>query len=321
MPVYNTAAFVSEAIESILRQTYEDFEFIIVDDGSTDATPRILRAYAERDTRIRIVPSTHGGISTATNRGLSLARAAWIAIMHADDVALPTRLERQMQAAVVHPDVVAWGTHAFLINAGGKRLGYSGVGPTSHTEFQRMRARSGISLLLHSSTMFKREVVLAAGGYDPSWYTCEDFDLLDRMMDHGPILAIPEPLQLRRIHSQSNTVRTFFQMRLRTRYVERRRKVQDATGDHLHFEDFLDQHHAQPLAVRLREQLMNHSQYHYHKAGIYFGENRWLKTGLHLATALVANPRFVLRRVSEQQGNLRKHRLKAMQPSASSVKP
>ncbi|HRL13268.1 MAG TPA: glycosyltransferase family A protein, partial [Aggregatilineales bacterium] len=122
MPAYNAASFIAQAIESILNQTLRNFELIIVDDGSTDTTAQIIADYAARDPRIKAIQGTHRGVSAALNLGLAEARAPWIAIMHADDVALPRRLERQLACAASDPRVIIWGANGYHIGVSGKRL-------------------------------------------------------------------------------------------------------------------------------------------------------------------------------------------------------
>ncbi len=106
---YNAERYIARAVESMLAQTYTDFELIAVDDGSTDRTAAILRSCAARDARVRVIEAAHQGISGAANRGIAAARQAWIARMDADDIALPHRLERQLAAAAAAPEVVLWG--------------------------------------------------------------------------------------------------------------------------------------------------------------------------------------------------------------------
>src|SRR5687768_1555420 len=112
MPVYNGERFVSQAVDSVLGQTFRDFEFLIVDDGSTDHTPEILRAFERRDGRVRVIQNNHGGISSALTRGIDESRREWVARIDADDIALPDRFEKQMRTAAANPKVVAWGTYA-----------------------------------------------------------------------------------------------------------------------------------------------------------------------------------------------------------------
>src|SRR6476661_6105481 len=120
MPVYNAGRYVAEAVESILGQTYADFEFLIVDDGSTDRSRAILERYAARDPRIRLVSRPNTGYAAALNELLGLARGELVARMDADDVALPERLLRQVNYLRAHPEVVCVGTAVHLIDGGGR---------------------------------------------------------------------------------------------------------------------------------------------------------------------------------------------------------
>src|SRR5688572_27460772 len=106
MPVFNGQRFLAQAMNSLLAQTFHDFEIIVVDDGSTDASPAILRDYAERDSRVRVIHGDHAGISAALNRGIEASTHEWIARIDADDVASPDRFAKQIAAARANPDVV-----------------------------------------------------------------------------------------------------------------------------------------------------------------------------------------------------------------------
>src|SRR5213082_2829515 len=104
MPVYNAARFLAEAVESVLAQTFADFEFVIVDDGSTDRSPRMLQRFAEHDKRIKLIARPNTGIVGALNDGLIAAQSELIARMDADDVSHPARLEKQVQFMRENPD-------------------------------------------------------------------------------------------------------------------------------------------------------------------------------------------------------------------------
>src|SRR5579864_5984497 len=115
MGVYNAQRYVSEAIESVLNQTFGDFEFIVVDDGSTDRTPAILQEYQARDPRLKVLRIAHAGIVAAANAGLAIARAELIARADADDVCLPERFARQVSYMGDHPECVCLGSRMLLI--------------------------------------------------------------------------------------------------------------------------------------------------------------------------------------------------------------
>ena len=122
MPVYNTKRYVAEAVESILAQTFGDFEFIIIDDGSTDGSRAILERYAKQDDRIRLISRPNTGIVGARNEALGLARGELIAVMDSDDVALPERFEVQVAYLREHPECVVVGSRALIIDPDGCAL-------------------------------------------------------------------------------------------------------------------------------------------------------------------------------------------------------
>src|SRR3954464_8988356 len=122
MPAYNSSAFIREAIDSIISQTYPHFELLVCDDGSPDDTQEIVREMASRDNRIKLIVNQHGGVSRNCNVGLKMAKFPWIARLDADDVAVPDRLETQIKAAERDPKVICWGGGARLINRHGRML-------------------------------------------------------------------------------------------------------------------------------------------------------------------------------------------------------
>src|ERR1051326_9037935 len=105
MSVFNGEDFLAEAVESILAQTFRDFEFLIIDDGSSDGTPEILSRYASRDTRVQTFHQQNKGVIASLNEGLRLARGDYIARMDADDIAFACRLEKQFKFMECHSDV------------------------------------------------------------------------------------------------------------------------------------------------------------------------------------------------------------------------
>ncbi len=130
MPAYNSERYVGEAIESILTQTYSDFEFIVVDDGSTDGTLNVIESYAKRDGRIRVLRQANCGPSRARNRAVEESCCDWIAFVDHDDIARPQRLERQVEASRAKPQVVIWGTDVCEIGPAGQVLTMIQVGLT-----------------------------------------------------------------------------------------------------------------------------------------------------------------------------------------------
>ncbi len=179
MPVYNAEHYVGGAIESILTQTLADFEFLILDDGSTDRTPEILKRYAERDPRIHLVSRPNRGLVPTLNEGLALARGEFIARMDADDLALPQRFERQVAYLREHPEVLCMGGAAMEIDAAGRDLVVTRNPPDDET-IQEFLV-TGHNRLFHPTVMMRREPVLAVGGYREEMKVGQDLDLWLRL--------------------------------------------------------------------------------------------------------------------------------------------
>ena len=209
MPVYNGAAYLREALDSILAQTYKDFEFIIVDDGSTDASPDILREYASQDLRIRIVSQRNQGVPVALNAGLSIATGRYVARMDADDISFPERLEKQVRYLDVHPEVAVLGTQVINIDANGHQVKYQVRMPCDPLKV----ACRMVSLwsMYHPSVMFRKDVILSLGGYRDI-EGGEDLDLWLRVSAKAHLANLQELLFKYRFHQEQITVTKKFDL-------------------------------------------------------------------------------------------------------------
>ena len=204
MPVYNGERFLAEAIDSILTQTFSDFEFIIVDDGSTDCSPEIIQAYDERDARVSFVQLAENmGEAGARNAGIAVAKGDFIAAMDCDDISLPERLRMQVDYMEAHPDIGGVGVGAAVVYEDlTPRFTYTL--PTCHPLIL-LSMMVGGSALLYASIMVRREFFAEAGGYDPKFRSAPDFELFLRMVwENGIRYAnLPTLLYLYRRHEAS----------------------------------------------------------------------------------------------------------------------
>jgi glycosyltransferase involved in cell wall biosynthesis len=301
MPVYNCERFVGAAIESILRQTSANFEFIIVDDGSTDRSREIISSYARRDSRIRVVNKANGGIARAINQGIDAARFDWIAIMHADDIALPQRLELQMAKAKGHPNVVGWGGFAYHIDEKGKTLALSKLGPTTEDEFYTRLRQGEPILVIHTTAFIQKHSFIAAGGYDPTFQCSEDLEFFDRLSLLGPLLAIPEPIALYRIHSSSNTMKRFREQRMEIRFIYSRQRARAQGKEEPEWEDFAREYLGAPLSARLRRRIDYLAQFYYRKFGVAISEEAYVGAIRFLTLAALLSPRYAASKAWNQR--------------------
>lgn len=193
MSVYNGAATIAEAIDSILAQTEADFELIIIDDGSKDATPGILADYAQRDGRIRVVTQENAGLTRALIRGCALAQADVIARHDSDDRSLPDRFRRQL--AALTDDVVLVSCFTRWFGPGGEHLyDLQAEGETVRASLLHDDVKSIRGLTGHGTAMFRRSDYEAAGGYREAFWFAQDLDLWLRLAPRGNIVFVPEVL-------------------------------------------------------------------------------------------------------------------------------
>lgn len=199
MSVYNGEQWLGESIESILRQTYWDFEFLIVNDGSTDSSINIIEKYAETDSRIVVVDKPNTGLADSLNIGIQMAQGIWIARIDADDISLPDRLQKQLDAVRKFDNCVLVGSGISLIDEHGLIL-QTYLYPSKHSSLRGRLIRLG-PFFAHSSAFYHAETVRSVGCYRGSIYRAEDYDLWLRLVEVGKIACIGEPLVLVRQHS------------------------------------------------------------------------------------------------------------------------
>jgi len=204
MPVRDGAQWLALAIDSVLAQTFADFELLVIDDGSSDRSPEIAADHAVRDARVRLVRQDALGLVAALNRGLREAQGDLIARLDADDLARPERLARQVAAMDANPRLNLIGSWAEKIDAEGKPAGAL-TPPSDRQELRDTLART--NPFVHSSVMLRTEAARRAGGYRAAFEAAEDYDLWLRLSEHGDIAIIPEPLVLYREHGGNVTVR------------------------------------------------------------------------------------------------------------------
>lgn len=193
MPVFNQEpSYLRLATESILVQTFSDFEFIIIDDGSRDEITAILSEYSHRDERIRLLRNEkNSGIIVSLNRGIDASRGEYIARMDSDDISLENRLERQLRFLEEHPDHVLVGTNAITIDEDGRETG-SLVFPEGYRSIiDTILLRNPI---LHPTWFVKRALFEEAGRYDEDAPRIEDYEFLLRIAPKYKIANLPEKL-------------------------------------------------------------------------------------------------------------------------------
>jgi len=202
LPVFNAGRFVAEAVQSIIAQTFTDFEVVVVDDGSSDCSPEILRRLAEKDGRIRVINRPNTGIVGALNDAITLAKGELLARMDADDIALPDRFARQVAYLDNHPDCAAVGGAVVVIDGDGDEICRREVA-TDHETIDRELIESRGGRICHPTVMMRTDVVRRVGCYRQEYLWAEDIDLFLRLAEVGRLANLAEPCLKYRWHPES----------------------------------------------------------------------------------------------------------------------
>lgn len=201
MAVYDGRAYLAATMRSVLAQTYTDFEFIIIDDGSTDGVTDDLRAYAAADERVKLISRPNKGLTISLNEGLRLATAPLVARMDSDDLATPDRLAKQVAFMNAHPETVLLGGAYELIDSQGRLL-TTRRQPTDNATLQQ-NCLKGTTPVCHPLAMFRREAALDVGGYDETYTVAQDIDFWLRLGEVGEIRCLPDVILQYRMHATS----------------------------------------------------------------------------------------------------------------------
>lgn len=202
MPVYNAGDYLSASVESILNQTFDDFELIIINDGSTDSSEKNLHHFQSKDSRVRLISRENRGLIATLNEGLNYAQGQYIARMDADDIALPERFSKQVFFLNNHPDYVALGSKVLLIDPDNLPICPFST-QTDHDDIDQAHLAGKGGAICHPALMVRRYALEQVGGYRKTMKHAEDLDLFLRLAEIGKLANLPDILMHYRMHPQS----------------------------------------------------------------------------------------------------------------------
>jgi glycosyltransferase involved in cell wall biosynthesis len=202
MPVFNGQKDLAETLESVLQQTYDDWEMIAIDDGSSDRTPEILAAYGDRDRRVRVVRQDNSGITQALNAGIPHVQGEYVARLDCGDLCAPERFERQVAYLDENTEVIAVGSYAGRFVSRGLPVDVY-TPPIEHEDIDRRHIQGYSGGIAHVTAMIRTRVLREGGGYNDDFKYAQDTDLWLRLAEVGQLANIPEVLQHYRVAPQS----------------------------------------------------------------------------------------------------------------------
>jgi glycosyltransferase involved in cell wall biosynthesis len=294
MTAYNAERFLPLAVESVLRQTFADFEFVIIDDGSTDRTPEILRDYAAKDARI--VPVTHAnmGMGRSLNKGLAMVRGTWVARIDADDEMLPNRLGRQVAFINERPDVAVTATLVNFIDGRGRVLGRSQSELLSKAALDAVLRKGELIHVHHPAVLARGDVLREVGGFRPEFWPADDVDLWNRVADAGHLVQVqPEHLTNYRIHGASVCVDSSRRATRKLEWVEACARARRAGAAEPAWEQFLAACDNGSPVARFNRARRDVARAFYKAATLHYSDRRYHRLLPALAAAAVLEPEYV----------------------------
>jgi glycosyltransferase involved in cell wall biosynthesis len=293
VPVYNGMPFLPETIESLLQQTYQNFRLLVIDDGSTDKSLDYLKTLS--DPRLEIRQQKNLGLCESLNRAIKSTASEFIARLDQDDTAMPSRLQEQMDFLTQKPDYGCVLSNITKITESGKQAGTYQM-KVSDSIFDYEPEREGC--IVHSTICFRRDVVLALGGYRSETYPSDDLDLLLRLWEKSKVAVINKPLVNYRIHSKAATFKTFRTMRFKYRYVIAMSHLRQSGKPEISLAEFtqsLERTHPWTAFVQY---IRDTGLLLFRRAGLQIHEGKVVLGMFNLAIAFICHPQLVIIRLT-----------------------
>jgi glycosyltransferase involved in cell wall biosynthesis len=301
MPAYNAAAFIAEAIESVLAQTYRDFNLIVVNDGSTDDTLEIVQKYASRDRRVKMYTQANAGTAPTLNRGIDIADGEWIFLMHADDRMRPNRLERQLAFIQEHPELTVVSSLVRHIDSKGRVIGKDNSKLITPESVEKVVSANELIGISHPAVAFRKSAVLAVGGYRQAFWPAEDTDLWNRLAEKGyKILVQPEYLLDYRMHGNSASISRARLTRTKARWLKECMVHRRSGKEEPDWDSFLASLHSAPLLTRLNRGRKDMAKICYKAAVLHFAQREYPRLFINLLTAVALQPVMTLSLVASK---------------------
>ncbi|MGA3160890.1 MAG: glycosyltransferase family A protein [Terracidiphilus sp.] len=292
VPIYNGSAFLAETLSSLLTQTFNNFELLAINDGSTDNSADIVRSI--KDERVRLIQKENAGLCHTLNLGITEARAPYIARSDQDDVSFPDRLERQLRVMKDHPEAI--GLFSYVAKLGSKHSWSNKdrvvMAPGQLKEYQPIED----GCLLCSTMFIRTDALRYIGGFRQAYYPVDDWDMECRLAQTGKVLVMLEPLIYYRFQTNANTYRTYAEMREKTRwtrdsYWRRMKSLPELTLEQFRL--------SQPQDVwsRMNRFRKDSSKLHMRTAGNRYLDGHYMYAAGHLCLGVILNPADISRRL------------------------
>lgn len=298
LPVYNQENYLKETVESILNQSFKDFELLIMDDGSTDSSAMIIRQFELKDKRIKAYFGINGGKSFVTNQLVEKANSDWCVFLDADDVMLPERIEKQYRFHIANPFADASSCDCYYINEKGDMFGTQRYHGLSTIEDFKISSGKGLITCSYTGLMISKKVFIETGGLVSKFEPCEDFEFFNRLADRGYILLIiPVVLMKYRIHATAITVKKPLLVLEMVLFVEHCIQLRRSGKPEITFNEFEKMQTGKPWWKKLNRKRFAYSMIYFRNAGFSILSKKYGAFIWQITFSLVLSPAYVFKKV------------------------
>jgi glycosyltransferase involved in cell wall biosynthesis len=298
MPAHNAGRFIARAIKSVLTQTHHDLELIVIDDGSKDDTFAVASACAARDPRVKLITQPNAGIANTMNRGIELAHTEWVFCMHADDLMMPNRIERQLAFLTETPDVAVASSLVLYLNDQDEVVGRGRSPFTNPAAVQRAVENGEVIAFNHPACVLKKSAVQEVGGYRQAFWPAEDIDLWNRIVERGHRVAVQDEYLLKyRIHGSSASIGRARLMQQKAIWMEQCIACRRAGRAEPTWDQFVASRRAAAPFARFLDWRREMGRTFYQAAIHHFSTRCYRKLLPALVAAMALEPALVLSRV------------------------
>ncbi|MDC1359605.1 glycosyltransferase family 2 protein [Gammaproteobacteria bacterium] len=301
MSVYNGEKFLEKTIESVLKQTFTNFEFIISNNGSTDKTSQIIQKFKKTDDRIIFFDHEDLGFANSLNQAIALAKSNLIGRIDADDIMLPDRLAKQYLYLLENQDVSLTSCLAYYINQHGKRIGKTFSDIYTIDVNKDYISKDEPIGLLHPGAMFYKNAFIHVGGYREQFAPAEDIDLWNRFNDHKYWATVQQEylMEYRMIHG-TEIGRNFKKSRIKYEWLRDCMRLRRQGRGEIDWHDFLIKRNNISSIMKINRYRKMQAKYLYRMAGIQFGANQIFSFIISLAGSMILQPSYFYKKLSNQ---------------------
>ena len=302
MSVRNGLPYVEQTVQSIFAQTFFDWEFVIVDNASTDGSAESIERISKAEPRVTLLRTDKDlGHSGGLNLGLQHCRGAWIARIDADDIALPSRLERQIEFLRANPDLKVTSCLAYYINAQGDRVGKSFHDLTTREAYARYLRKNLAIGILHPGAVINRIELNEVGGYRQEYGPANDIDLWARLSERGALILVQEEYLMEyRVHEASETAQDFEHSRLKYQWARDSMRARRKGQPEPRWEEYVYGRLHAPWWKRLNRWRKTNARRLYRQAAQSLISRHAVRAFIEMAMATLLQPTYTVPRMKGQ---------------------